>query len=111
MRVRVEGPQELREGLRALLEDPRVGYSVVTHMASATVRLEAVSGGPVYVDGNGALASHVLSCVRELTGTRVLSGEGTEVTVGVPVGLEDAVLRGVLRGLMRYGRHGKRRWF
>jgi hypothetical protein len=120
VRVKVEGPKVLRDALKGALEDPRVGYTVADKLTSASVRLESVSGGPPYVDGTGPLAGHVLAMVREIVGGRILSGDepnvavgvGPDVAVGVPAGLEEPVIRGVLRGLMRHGRHGlKRRWF
>lgn len=111
MVVKVEGPKLLQAAMTELLTDPRVGYSV-NGLGRVGVKLEVISGGPPYVDGSGPLARHVVECVQQLAGPRILVGSGDEwrVVVGVPVGLEAQVLRGVLRGLMRYGKHGEPWW-
>jgi hypothetical protein len=109
--IHVEGPKELRTLLTDMLTDPRVGYSVSNGGARYAVKLEAVEGLP-FVDGEGPLAQHMVTCVRELVGQRILVGGGTVnvMKVGVPSGLEEPVLRGVMRGLMRFGQHGKPWW-
>jgi hypothetical protein len=105
VRVKVEGPKDLKATLEDQLTDPRVGYSVGV---GGRCSVALVSSPFVFVDGDGGLHRHVVRCIRELTSERVAVGDGPldSLTVGVPSGQEEPVLRGVLRGLMRFGKHG-----
>lgn len=100
--------------LRSLLSDERVGYTVTELWPRFTVFLE--NDEVVSVDGvHSDLESRIVDCIAELVEEPIsLKRNGgirseQEIRVGVPARVSQKVLLGVLRGLMKVGKHGQRK--
>lgn len=115
MRVRVEGGhKEAAAELKSLLSDERVGYVVTDIWPRFTVYLE--HDEVVSVDGiHSDLESRIVDCIAELVTEPIsLKRNGgirseQEIRIGVPDRVSQKVILGVLRGLMKVGKHGQRK--
>lgn len=101
--------------LKSLISDDRVGYTVCEIWPRFTVYLERDES--VSVDGvHSDLESRIVDCIAELVPEPiVLKRQGgirseQEIRVGVPDRVSDKVVLGILRGLMKVGQHGRKKW-